>query len=92
MTQLALVIDLNVRVGVDARATSRKEWDTSGAPASGLIDNPYGKDPTGIRSSTACRASRSANTVPDTRRRCTSRSGAGIARIALRAGSSTGAS
>jgi Fe-S-cluster-containing dehydrogenase component len=47
MTQLALVIDLNVRVGCHACVTSCKEWNTSGAagPLSDL--NPYGQDPTG---------------------------------------------
>ena len=47
MTQLALVIDLNVCVGCHACVTSCKEWNTSGA-AGPLADlNPYGKDPTG---------------------------------------------
>src|SRR6266566_4444055 len=47
MTQLALVIDLNVCVGCHACVTSCKEWNTSGS-AGPLTDlNPYGKDPTG---------------------------------------------
>jgi Fe-S-cluster-containing dehydrogenase component len=47
MTQLALVIDLNVCVGCHACVTSCKEWNTSGS-AGPLADfNPYGKDPTG---------------------------------------------
>jgi Fe-S-cluster-containing dehydrogenase component len=47
MTQLALVIDLNVCVGCHACVTSCKEWNTSGS-AGPLVDlNPYGADPTG---------------------------------------------
>lgn len=47
MTQLALVIDLNVCVGCHACVTSCKQWNTSGA-AGPLADfNPYGADPTG---------------------------------------------
>ena len=47
MTQLALVIDLNVCVGCHACVTSCKEWNTSGS-AGPLADlNPYGADPTG---------------------------------------------
>ena len=47
MTQLALVIDLNVCVGCHACVTSCKQWNTSGT-AGPLADfNPYGKDPTG---------------------------------------------
>ena len=47
MTQLALVIDLNVCVGCHACVTSCKEWNTSGA-AGGLSDfNPYAADPNG---------------------------------------------
>jgi Fe-S-cluster-containing dehydrogenase component len=47
MTQLALVIDLNVCVGCHACVTSCKEWNTSGQ-AGPLSDfNPYGADPTG---------------------------------------------
>ena len=47
MTQLALVIDLNVCVGCSACVTSCKEWNTSGQ-AGPLVDaNPYGADPTG---------------------------------------------
>ena len=45
MTQLALVIDLNVCVGCHACVTSCKEWNTSG-DAGALADlNPYGADP-----------------------------------------------
>jgi len=47
MTQLALVIDLNVCVGCHACLTSCKQWNTSGA-AGPLADlEPYGRDPTG---------------------------------------------
>jgi sulfite dehydrogenase (quinone) subunit SoeB len=47
MTQLALVIDLNVCVGCHACVTSCKEWNTSG-PAGPLGDErPYGEDPSG---------------------------------------------
>ncbi len=47
MTQLALVIDLNVCVGCHACVTSCKEWNTSGS-AGPLADvAPYGKDPSG---------------------------------------------
>ena len=47
MTQLALVIDLNVCVGCHACVTSCKQWNTSGA-AGPLADfQPYGEDPTG---------------------------------------------
>ena len=47
MTQLALVIDLNVCVGCHACVTSCKQWNTSGT-AGPLADlEPYGKDPTG---------------------------------------------
>jgi Fe-S-cluster-containing dehydrogenase component len=47
MTQLALVIDLNVCVGCHACVTSCKEWNTSGVAGFLSDDNPYGKDPTG---------------------------------------------
>lgn len=47
MTQLALVIDLNVCVGCSACVTSCKEWNTSGEAGSMTDFNPYGKDPTG---------------------------------------------
>ncbi|MDH5445734.1 MAG: 4Fe-4S dicluster domain-containing protein [Gammaproteobacteria bacterium] len=47
MTQLALVIDLNVCVGCHACVTSCKEWNTSGPAGSMCDDNPYGQDPTG---------------------------------------------
>ena len=47
MTQLALVIDLNVCVGCHACVTSCKEWNTSG-DAGPLVDlRPYDADPTG---------------------------------------------
>jgi Fe-S-cluster-containing dehydrogenase component len=47
MTQLALVIDLNVCVGCHACVTSCKQWNTSGA-AGPLADlSPYGAEPTG---------------------------------------------
>ncbi len=47
MTQLALVIDLNVCVGCHACVTSCKEWNTSGSAGPLTDENPYGKDPTG---------------------------------------------
>jgi Fe-S-cluster-containing dehydrogenase component len=47
MTQLALVIDLNVCVGCSACVTSCKAWNTSGA-AGPLADlNPYAAKPSG---------------------------------------------
>ncbi len=47
MTQLALVIDLNVCVGCHACVTSCKEWNTSGI-AGPLVDHrPYDADPSG---------------------------------------------
>jgi Fe-S-cluster-containing dehydrogenase component len=47
MTQLALVIDLNVCVGCHACVTSCKQWNTSGS-AGPLTDvNPYHADPNG---------------------------------------------
>ncbi len=47
MTQLALVIDLNVCVGCHACVTNCKEWNTSGSAGPMVDQNPYGKDPTG---------------------------------------------
>ncbi len=47
MTQLALVIDLNVCVGCHACVTSCKEWNTSGVSGTLADVMPYGKDPTG---------------------------------------------
>jgi Fe-S-cluster-containing dehydrogenase component len=47
MTQLALVIDLNVCVGCHACVTSCKQWNTSGSAGPLLDDRPYGADPTG---------------------------------------------
>jgi Fe-S-cluster-containing dehydrogenase component len=47
MTQLALVIDLNVCVGCHACVTSCKEWNTSGSAGPMVDQNPYGADPTG---------------------------------------------
>ena len=47
MTQLALVIDLNVCVGCHACVTSCKQWNTSGSAGPLFDDNPYDKDPTG---------------------------------------------
>ena len=47
MTQLALIIDLNVCVGCSACVTSCKEWNTSGPAGFMSDDNPYQKDPTG---------------------------------------------
>ena len=47
MTQLALVIDLNVCVGCQACVTSCKSWNTSGS-AGPLADfRPYDDDPAG---------------------------------------------
>ena len=47
MTQLALVIDLNVCVGCHACVTSCKEWNTSGE-AGPMVDKfAYGANPTG---------------------------------------------
>ncbi len=49
MTQLALVIDLNVCVGCHACVTSCKQWNTSSGYAGTLPDdNPYGADPSGV--------------------------------------------
>ena len=47
MSQLALVIDLNVCVGCHACVTSCKEWNTSGTAGYMADMNPFGKDPTG---------------------------------------------
>ena len=47
MTQLALVIDLNVCVGCHACVTSCKEWNTAGAAGPMVDERPYGPDPTG---------------------------------------------
>ena len=49
MTQLALVIDLNVCVGCHACVTSCKEWNTSGMSGTLADLRPYGKDPTCTR-------------------------------------------
>ena len=47
MTQLALVIDLNVCVGCHACVTSCKQWNTSGSAGPLVDENPYGADPSG---------------------------------------------
>ncbi|CAA6825104.1 MAG: Anaerobic dimethyl sulfoxide reductase chain B (EC [uncultured Thiotrichaceae bacterium] len=47
MTQLALIIDLNVCVGCSACVTSCKEWNTSGEAGPMTDFNAFGKDPTG---------------------------------------------
>jgi Fe-S-cluster-containing dehydrogenase component len=47
VTQLALVIDLNVCVGCHACVTSCKEWNTSGAAGYLSDQRPYGEDPSG---------------------------------------------
>jgi Fe-S-cluster-containing dehydrogenase component len=47
MTQLALVIDLNVCVGCHACVTSCKEWNTSGEAGSLADKNPCGAEPSG---------------------------------------------
>jgi Fe-S-cluster-containing dehydrogenase component len=47
VTQLALVIDLNVCVGCHACVTSCKEWNTAGAAGPLGDERPYGADPSG---------------------------------------------
>jgi Fe-S-cluster-containing dehydrogenase component len=47
MTQLALVIDLNVCVGCHACVISCKQWHTSGWAGPLTDHNPYGAEPTG---------------------------------------------
>ncbi|WP_455375284.1 4Fe-4S dicluster domain-containing protein [Kaarinaea lacus] len=47
MTQLALVIDLNVCVGCHACVTSCKQWNTSGSAGAMSDDNPYAAEPNG---------------------------------------------
>ena len=47
MTQMALVIDLNVCVGCHACVTSCKEWNTSGEAGSLADLRPYDADPSG---------------------------------------------
>jgi sulfite dehydrogenase (quinone) subunit SoeB len=47
MTQMALVIDLNVCVGCQACVTSCKEWNTSGEAGSLADFRPYDDDPSG---------------------------------------------
>ncbi len=47
MTQLALVIDLNVCVGCHACVTSCKQWNTSGSAGPLVDEAPYGADPHG---------------------------------------------
>lgn len=47
MTQLALVIDLNVCVGCHACVTSCKEWNTNHAAGPMTDQNAYDKDPSG---------------------------------------------
>ena len=47
MTQMALVIDLNVCVGCHACVTSCKEWNTSGEAGSLADMRPYDDDPSG---------------------------------------------
>jgi Fe-S-cluster-containing dehydrogenase component len=58
MTQLALVIDLNVCVGCHACVTSCKQWNTSGAAGPLVDEQPYGARTPPAPSSTACRPSR----------------------------------
>ena len=78
MTQLALVIDLNVCVGCHACVTSCKEWNTSGS-AGPLADlNPYGADPTGTFFNRV--QTFEVGEYPEHARRCTSRSPACTAR------------
>ena len=47
MTQLALVIDLNVCVGCHACVTSCKQWNTSGTAGYMSDERPFGRDPVG---------------------------------------------
>ena len=47
MTQLALVIDLNVCVGCSGCVTSCKEWNSSGEAGPMPDQNPYRAEPTG---------------------------------------------
>jgi Fe-S-cluster-containing dehydrogenase component len=47
MTQLALVIDLNVCVGCHACVTSCKQWNTSGSAGPLADEQAYGADPSG---------------------------------------------
>jgi Fe-S-cluster-containing dehydrogenase component len=47
MTQMALVIDLNVCVGCQACVTSCKSWNTSGAAGALSDQSPYGAEPSG---------------------------------------------
>ena len=47
MTQLALVIDLNVCVGCQACVTSCKSWNTSGSAGTLADFRPYDENPTG---------------------------------------------
>ncbi|OZI60486.1 4Fe-4S dicluster domain-containing protein [Bordetella genomosp. 11] len=47
MTQMALVIDLNVCVGCHACVTSCKEWNTSGEAGSLADERAYDADPSG---------------------------------------------
>ena len=61
MTQLALVIDLNVCVGCHACVTSCKEWNTSGAAGAAGRRATRTARIRPARSSTACRRSRSAS-------------------------------
>ena len=65
MTQLALVIDLNVCVGCHACVTSCKEWNTSGAAGPLVGRQPVRRRIRPAPSSTACRPSRSAS-IPNT--------------------------
>lgn len=48
MTQLALVIDLDVCVGCHACVTSCKQWNTSGAAGHLSDHDPYGETPLGV--------------------------------------------
>ncbi|OYV38867.1 MAG: ferredoxin [Thiomonas sp. 20-64-5] len=48
MTQLALVIDLNVCVGCQACVTSCKQWNTSGSAGYLSDHDPYGENPLGV--------------------------------------------
>ena len=79
MTQLALVIDLNVCVGCHACVTSCKEWNTSGAAGPLCRRQSLRRGPD--RHVLQPRADLRGRRVSRTRRRCISRSPACTARI-----------
>jgi Fe-S-cluster-containing dehydrogenase component len=77
MTQLALVIDLNVCVGCHACVTSCKQWNTSGWAGTMVDENPYDADPTGTFFNRVQTFEVGSSRAP---RRCTSRRAACTAR------------